>query len=142
MEILKARGSVSVSPSLVCSSVAMENDFVRSCAEYIQEAYRQSDLDNFVGGTVDAYDIFAAGIVIFCLRDKCTEIYQDQRIVNQCTTLLTLLGERFSGLKGFRRTLWDLSNAVVPGNSTHESLIADLPPIIPDGIRALIFSVL
>lgn len=119
----------------------MEKDFIRSCAEYIQEAYRQSDLDNFIGGTVDAYDIFAAGIVILCLRDKCTEIYQDQRIVNQCTTLLTLLGERFFGLKGFRRALWDLSNVVVLGNSTHNSLIADLPPIIPDGIRALISNV-
>jgi hypothetical protein len=120
----------------------MQNDFVRSCAEYIQEAYRQSDLDNFIGGTVDAYDIFAAGIVILCLRDKCTEIYQDQQIFNQCTTLLTLLGERFPGLKGFRRALWNLSNAVVPSNSIRESLIAELPPIIPAGIRALIFTVL
>lgn len=142
VEILKVRGSVTIGPSLVCQSMTMQNDFLTGCVEYIQEAYRQSEVHNFIGGIVDAYDIFTAGIVIICLQEKCPEIDRNQNVVNHCTTLLTLLGERFSGLKGFRRVLWDLSNAVLPGHSTRESFIADLPPIIPDGIRTLILTIL
>lgn len=138
IEILKLKGSVTIEPNLVRSASSIENDFIKACVEYIEEEYQRSDQGEFVGGFVEAYDIFNAGVIIVCLTaGKSSLPLRDANIVNKCTALLTLLGERFSGLRVFRRVLWALSG-LVRGESVNDPIIRELPPVIPDGIRKLI----
>lgn len=138
IEILKVKGSVTIEPNLVRSSSSIENDFIKACMEYIEEEYQRCDRGEFEGGFVEAYDIFNAGVIIICLAaGKQSFPLRDANIVNKCTALLTLLGERFSGLRVFRRVLWALSG-LVRGESVNDPIIRELPPVIPDGIRELI----
>ncbi|OKP14242.1 hypothetical protein PENSUB_5 [Penicillium subrubescens] len=137
IEILKIKGSVTVEPNLVRSASSIENDFIKGCVDYIEEEYQRSDRGE-LGGFVEAYDIFNAGVVIVCLAaGKPSFPLRDANIVNKCTALLTLLGERFSGLRVFRRVLWALSG-LVRGESVNDPIIRELPPVIPGGIRELI----
>lgn len=138
MEILKVKGSVTVEPNLVRSSSSIENDFIKCCMDYIEEEYQRSDRGEFAGSFVDAYDIFSAGVMFVCLAaGKLTSPLRSADIVNKCTSLLTLLGERFSGLRVFRRVLWALSGSVL-GESVNDPINRELPSVIPDGIRELI----
>ncbi|CEO59427.1 hypothetical protein PMG11_04102 [Penicillium brasilianum] len=138
IEILKLKGSITVEPNLVRSASSIEKDFIKACVDYIEEEYQRSDRGEFAGGIVEAYDIFNAGVIIVCLTaGKPLIPLHDTNIVNKCTALLTLLGERFSGLRVFRRVLWALSG-LVRGETVNDPIIRDLPPVIPEGIRELI----
>ncbi|KAJ5127037.1 hypothetical protein N7448_007816 [Penicillium atrosanguineum] len=138
VEILKSNGSTNVAASMIHSFQTIERDIVTTCSDYIEHEYQGSDCGEFTGGFVEAYDIFAAGAVIVCLTGRSTTPFADANIINKCTALLTTVGERFVGLRVFRRVLWDLSDAV-SGNAKSDSIIHELPPMIPDGIRDLIF---
>jgi hypothetical protein len=138
IEILKIKGSITVEPNLVRSASSIEQDFIKACVDYVEEEYQRSDRGEFAGGIVEAYDIFDAGVIIICLTaGKPLIPLCDANIVNKCTALLTLIGERFSGLRVFRRVLWALSG-LVRGETVNDPIIRDLPPVIPDGIRELI----
>ncbi|KAF3393920.1 hypothetical protein F1880_005053, partial [Penicillium rolfsii] len=138
IEILKIKGSVTVETNLVRSVSSIENDFITACVDYIEEEYQRSDRGEFAGGFVEAYDIFNAGVVIICLTAGKPSIpLRDTNTVNKCTALLTLLGERFTGLRVLRRVLWTLSG-LVRGESVNDPIIRELPPVIPNGIRELI----
>ncbi|KAJ5363957.1 uncharacterized protein N7496_009670 [Penicillium cataractarum] len=138
IEILKVKGSVIIEPSLVRSASSIENDFIKACVEYIEEEYQRSERGEFAGSFVDAYDIFNAGVVIVCLAaGKPGVPLRDANVVNKCTALLTILGERFTGLRVLRRVLWSLSGLVL-GESVNDPIIRELPPVIPDGIKDLI----
>ncbi|KAJ5812473.1 hypothetical protein N7474_008774 [Penicillium riverlandense] len=137
VEILKSNGSANVEPSMIHSSQTIERDIVTTCAEYIENEYQRSDCGEFTGGFVDAYDIFAAGVVIVCLAGRSSPTFADASILNKCTALLTTVGERFVGLRVFRRVLWALSDSV-SGNPKFDPIIHELPQMIPDGIRDLI----
>lgn len=135
VEIMKVKGSVIAQPDLLLSSTSIANDFIKSCVDYLEEEYQRSDRGEFVGSFVDAYDIFGAGVIFVCLTAGTPS--QDANVVNKCTALLTLLGEKFPGLRVFRRVLWALS-VLVSGEPAKDPIIRELPPVIPDGIRRLI----
>ncbi|KAJ6120679.1 hypothetical protein N7523_004959 [Penicillium sp. IBT 18751x] len=137
VETLKSNGSANIEASMIHSSQSMERDITTACSEYIEHEYREFDHCDFTGGFVEAYDIFAAGVVILCLTGRSTPQFTDTNIINKCTALLTTVGERFVGLRVFRRVLWAFSDAV-SGQPKSNLIINDLPPIVPDGIRDLI----
>ncbi|KAF7716036.1 Fungal Zn(2)-Cys(6) binuclear cluster domain-containing protein [Penicillium ucsense] len=138
MEILKVKGSITVESNLVRSASGIESDFVRCCLDYVEEEYQRSDRGDFAGGFVDAYDIFSAGVMFVCLTaGKPTLPARGIDMINKCTALLTLLGEKFPGLRVFRRVLWALSGLIL-GQSLSDPIIQELPSVIPDGIRDLI----
>lgn len=141
VEIFKSKGSATINFSMVHSSTSIENTLVKSSVEYIQEEYQRLDRGDFVGGFVDAYDIFAAGVVFICFGSRSSPSSRDNSIVNKCTAILTLLGERFVGLRVFRRVLWALSDAIL-GNPVSDSILWELPPIVPEGIRWIISKVI
>ena len=135
-QMLKANGSATISGSMIRRSFSISNDMIRCYSEYIEEEYRSSDSGDFVGSFVDAYDLFAAGIGIICLQ-RASSISVDMKIINKCTALLTLLGERFPGLRVFRRVLWAFSDVASVGQEL-DPLLENLPEAIPDGIGCLI----
>ncbi|KAJ5204378.1 uncharacterized protein N7498_005257 [Penicillium cinerascens] len=141
IEILKVKGSVNTESNLVRGSGSIENDFIKASVDYVEEEYQRFDRGEFTGSFVDAYDIFGAGVIIVCLSAGKSLPARNANIVSKCTALLTLLGERFSGLRVFRRVLWALSGLVV-GESVNDPIIRELPPVIPDGIRDLISAVI
>ncbi|KGO43656.1 Transcription factor, fungi [Penicillium expansum] len=141
VEVLKTNGSADIEPSMIHSSQNIERDIVTTCSEFIEHAYQSSDRGEFTGSFVEAYDIFAAGVVIVCLNVKSPSSFTDAGVMNKCTALLTTVGERFAGLRVFRRVLWALFNTV-SGNSKSDPIVHELPPIIPDGIRNLIAGIL
>lgn len=139
--ILKSNGSTEVEANMIHSSQTIERDMMTTCSEYIEHEYQESDRGDFTGGFVEAYDIFAASVVIISLTGRYIRPSAVTNIMNKCTALLTTVGEKFVGLKVFRRVLWDLSDAV-SGNPQSASTIHELPSVIPDGIRDLIAEVL
>lgn len=141
VEVLKTNGSADIEPSMIHSSQNIERDIVTTCSEFIEHAYQSSDRGEFTGSFVEAYDIFAAGVVIVCLNVKSPSSFTDAGVMNKCTALLTTVGERFAGLRVFRRVLWALFSTV-SGNSKSDPIVHELPPIIPDGIRNLIAGIL
>ncbi|KAJ5682509.1 hypothetical protein N7462_005674 [Penicillium macrosclerotiorum] len=137
VEIFRSKGSATTEYNLVHSSGAIKNEILKNSTEYIQEEYNRSDRGEFVGGFVDAYDIFAAGVVVICLSGEVSPPSRDNSIINKCTALLTLLGEKFSGLRVFRRVLWALSDYAL-GNPVTDTIIQEIPSIIPNGIKMVI----
>ncbi|KAJ6032043.1 hypothetical protein N7540_002775 [Penicillium herquei] len=136
VEILKSTGSTHIEPSMIHDSQAITKDIITACSEYIEDEYRSSERGEFSGGFVEGYDIFTAGVII-CLAGGSPNSFADLGIQNKCTALLTAVGERFVGLRVFRRVLWALSDAV-SGNPKIDSIIHEIPPMIPDGIKGLI----
>ncbi|GAT24747.1 D-3-phosphoglycerate dehydrogenase [Aspergillus luchuensis] len=67
----------------------------------------------FKGSFVDAFDIFSAGVVLICLgkMSPASDVPNAAIVLNKCTSLLTLLGERFSALKALCRVLWCLQES-------------------------------
>lgn len=137
IEILKSVGSTNIESNMIHSPQTVKNDIMATCSEYIQHEYEGSDNGEFLGGFVEAYDIFAAGVVIVCLAGKGSQTFSEMGTINKCTALLTTVGERFDGLKVLRRVLWAFSDAV-SGNPKPDRIIHELPPIIPSGIQGLI----
>ncbi|KAJ5614020.1 hypothetical protein N7528_007674 [Penicillium herquei] len=136
VEILKSIGSTHIEQSMIHDSQAITKDIITTCLEYIEDEYRSSECGEFRGGFVEAYDIFTAGVIL-CLTGESPNLFADLGTQNKCTALLTAVGERFVGLRVFRRVLWALSDAV-SGNPKIDPIIREIPAIIPDGIRDLI----
>ncbi|KAJ5948069.1 hypothetical protein N7466_001084 [Penicillium verhagenii] len=67
VEILKWNGSSRIQPSTIHNVQSLELDIVATCSEYIEYEYQRSDRGDFTGGSVEAYDIFAAGAIIICV---------------------------------------------------------------------------
>lgn len=137
VEILKSIGSTYIEPNMIHSSQNTARDIVTMCSNYLEHAYQWSDSGEFVGGFVEAYDIFAAGVIVLCLNKRLKSGFADGSVINKCTALLTTVGERFAGLKIFRRVLWALSGAVSDSPKS-DSIIHELPGVIPSGIRDII----
>ncbi|KAJ5280934.1 hypothetical protein N7478_006306 [Penicillium angulare] len=137
IEILKGTGSIKFESNMIHIPQTVERDIMLTCSEYIKQEYESSDNGEFTGGFVEGYDIFAAGVVIICLSGKLGPTFAGVSTINKCTSLLTTIGERFAGLKVFRRVLWALSDAV-SSNPNPDQIIHELPPMIPDNIQELI----
>ncbi|KAJ5114917.1 hypothetical protein NUU61_000676 [Penicillium alfredii] len=137
VEILKSVDSANFESNMINKPQTIERDIVTTCSEYIEHEYQRFDCGEFTGGFVEAYDIFAAAVVILCLARRSNPSFADMDTINKCTALLTMVGERFVGLRVFRRVVWALSDAV-SGNPKSDPIIHELPPMIPDGIRDFI----
>ncbi|PWY71423.1 hypothetical protein BO83DRAFT_399663 [Aspergillus eucalypticola CBS 122712] len=91
----------------------IRQDIINTCSEYISNEYLAVENDCFTGSFVDAFDIFSAGVVLICLgrMSPSSDVPNAASVLNKCTSLLTLLGERFSALKALCRVLWCLQES-------------------------------
>lgn len=90
----------------------IERDVRSSCEQMIEQMYRSLDHASSVTAFTDGYDIFAAGVAIICIGSLSPSAHTltDAGVVNKCVAILTALGERFSGVKTFRRVLLAVSD--------------------------------
>lgn len=138
-EILKSKGSAVIEDCMISSSHSIEVDFIQNFLAYIEDEFQRSEHGERSGTFVDAYDIFAAGVVLICLTGKTSLSHFVSDIANKCTVTLTLLVERFPALRVFRRVLWALSSITLE-SPTHDQILHELPDVIPEGIQKLITS--
>ncbi|EHA25881.1 hypothetical protein ASPNIDRAFT_128882 [Aspergillus niger ATCC 1015] len=91
----------------------IRQDVINTCNDYINTEYLAVEDDCFTGSFVDAFDIFSVGVVLICLGRTAlpSEMSNATSVLNECTALLTLLGERFPALKAFCRVLWCLQES-------------------------------
>lgn len=91
----------------------IRQDVINTCNDYINTEYLAVEDDCFTGSFVDAFDIFSVGVVLICLgrTELPSEMSNATSVLNKCTALLTLLGERFPALKAFCRVLWCLQES-------------------------------
>ncbi|OJZ81553.1 hypothetical protein ASPFODRAFT_64967 [Aspergillus luchuensis CBS 106.47] len=91
----------------------IRQDIINTCSEYISNEYLAVEDGCFKGSFVDAFDIFSAGMVLICLgkMSPASDVPNAAIVLNKCTSLLTLLGERFSALKALCRVLWCLQES-------------------------------
>lgn len=99
--------------NVIGTTQAIEQDLVNSSSQYIASEYQCSDQGAFSGTFIDALDIFAAGVVVICVGRPSSLLAPpaEMNIISQCTTLLTILGEKFAPLKALHRVLWDLQRS-------------------------------
>lgn len=100
------------------------DDTVNCCQEFIDAVWDQSEHGFFVGSFVDAYDIFAVGVVFICFSSGAT--YQPEQtrrelseMINKVSALLTVIAERFPALKVFRKLIWALSSQASESRQSH-----------------------
>ncbi|KAL4864292.1 hypothetical protein BDV12DRAFT_189027 [Aspergillus spectabilis] len=93
-------------------TLEIEHDVRTSCEQIIDQLYSALDQPSSLNAFVDGYDIFAAGMAIVCSSNLSTSdrIQTDANIINKCIALLTALGERFSGVRVFRKVLLAVSD--------------------------------
>ncbi|KAL4812525.1 hypothetical protein BDW67DRAFT_193607 [Aspergillus spinulosporus] len=89
------------------SSLEIERDVRSSCEEMIDRMYRSLDHSPAGFAFTDGYDVFAAGVAILCTGDVtlAQNLAPDPAGISKCVALLTVVGERFAGVKVFRRVL-------------------------------------
>ncbi|KAI2886385.1 transcriptional regulator family: Fungal Specific TF [Aspergillus niger] len=111
----------------------IRQDVINTCNDYINTEYLAVEDDCFTGSFVDAFDIFSVGVVLICLRRTAlpSEMSNATSVLNECTALLTLLGERFPALKAFCRVLWCLQESA-------DMIIDELPEIVPHALQVMI----
>ncbi|RDW58919.1 uncharacterized protein DSM5745_11125 [Aspergillus mulundensis] len=99
----------------------IEQDIRGSCERMIEQMYRSLDRPPSVVAFTDGYDIFAAGVAIICMNSPTNteHVLVDATVVNKCVAVLTALGERFPGIKVFRRVLLAVSD-VGSGRQTED----------------------
>ena len=136
-QILKSKGSTLIGQSMIVSPRTIESDFIRNCQEYIEDEYQRSEHGELMGTFVDAYDIFAVGVVAICLTRTTSCSISVPDLVHKCTITLSILVERFPALRVFRRVLWALSSAALQ-NGAHDQILYEMPEVIPEGIQKLI----
>lgn len=90
----------------------IEHDVRSSCEQMIEHMYRSLDHASSITAFTDGYDVFAAGVAIICIGSLSPSAHTltDAGVVNKCVAILTALGERFSGVKVFRRVLLAVSD--------------------------------
>ncbi|KAL4738806.1 hypothetical protein BDV11DRAFT_215688 [Aspergillus similis] len=113
-----SRSQVSESPFL-----GIEHDVRSSCEEMIDHMYRSLDHTPSGFAFTDGYDVFAAGVAILCTGDLALiqNLIPDTAGISKCVALLTAVGERFAGVKVFRRVLLALSDLRM-GRHTEEEM--------------------
>ncbi|KAI3012618.1 transcriptional regulator family: Fungal Specific TF [Aspergillus niger] len=111
----------------------IRQDVINTCNDYINTEYLAVEDDCFTGSFVDAFDIFSVGVVLICLgrTELPSEMSNATSVLNKCTALLTLLGERFPALKAFCRVLWCLQESA-------DMIIDELPEIVPHALQVMI----
>ncbi|KAL4951874.1 hypothetical protein BDW69DRAFT_196136 [Aspergillus filifer] len=132
---LSCRAMVQVLP--MCVGVNYDNPFAKSqgmevekcirdvCEEMIDRMYRDLDQPSSLISFTDGYDIFAAGVAMLSTSNMPIN---EATVVNKCIALLTSLGERFSGIKVFRRVLLAMSDMGIRKGSEHTPTPATLAP--------------
>ncbi|PYH29337.1 Zn(II)2Cys6 transcription factor [Aspergillus neoniger CBS 115656] len=112
----------------------IRQDIINTCSEYISNEYLAVEDDCFTGSFVDTFDIFSAGVVLTFLgrMSPSSDVPNAASVLNKCTSLLTLLGERFSALKALCRLLWCLQE------SADMAQVIELPEIVPHALRVMI----
>ncbi|KAL4876985.1 hypothetical protein BJY04DRAFT_231142 [Aspergillus karnatakaensis] len=106
---ITARYSYPVSDSTI---LEISQDVRSSCEGMIDQMYRGLDRPSSLASFIDGYDIFAAGVAIIYGSALSTtdRMLADANTINKCTALLTALGERFSGVRVFRKVLLAISD--------------------------------
>lgn len=107
----------------------IEHDVRSSCEQMIEHMYRSLDHASSITAFTDGYDIFAAGVAIICIGSLSPSAHTltDAGIVNKCVAILTALGERFSGVKVFRRVLLAVSDTALGKSDDISVCIPSLP---------------
>lgn len=106
---------------------SIESNIVQSCIRFINQLHDRFDHVHFAGSFLESYDIFSAGVTIICLAFSSEvhleiSLVQTTKIVSKCSTLLTVIGERFPALKVLRRILWALSSRAMDGSSASDAV--------------------
>lgn len=106
---------------------SIESNIVQSCIRFINQLHDRFDHAHFAGSFLQSYDIFSAGVTIICLVFSSKVhleniLVQTTKIVSKCSTLLTVIGERFPALKVLRRILWALSSRAMDGSSASDAV--------------------
>ncbi|KAL4963424.1 MFS transporter/fungal specific transcription factor domain-containing protein [Aspergillus stella-maris] len=119
----------------MCVGASYDNPFAKSqgmeveqgirdvCEQMIDRMYRDLDQPSSLISFTDGYDIFGAGVAILCTSSMPIN---EATVVNKCIALLTSLGERFSGIKVFRRMLLAMSDVGMGKGSEHTPTPATL----------------
>ncbi|KAL5344042.1 hypothetical protein BJX70DRAFT_405219 [Aspergillus crustosus] len=122
LERLSCRALIQIIPMQVAASytqsipdshtIEIEHDIRTSCERMIDQMYRALDEPSSLTSFIAGYDIFAAGVAIICSSNLSTSdrIMTDANVVSKCIALLTALGERFSGVRVFRKVLLAVSD--------------------------------
>jgi len=108
--ILSGYGSQDHSQSVLGSGRTIIKEVIASCVLYITQTCELSDSGNCAWSFVHAYDIFSAGVVLVGSwlnpRDDISHsIGELSKFVSKCTSLLTVISQRFSSLRQLRRVL-------------------------------------
>lgn len=119
------------------SQSSIQAKTISSCEHLIDRIYEKSEHGTFVGSFLDAYDIFSAGVALLCIalgQDQSMKqaLVQVTKVVNKCSTLLTMIGERFSAVKTFREVLWALSNKALGSELLSSVSLRVRPPLPQD----------
>ncbi|KAL4798508.1 hypothetical protein BDV19DRAFT_377035 [Aspergillus venezuelensis] len=135
---LSCRAMVQILP--LCVGANYDNPFAKSqgieieqcirevCEQMIDRMYRDLDQPSSLISFTDGYDVFAAGVAMLCSSNMPIN---EATVVNKCIALLTSLGQRFSGIKVFRRVLLAMSDMGIGKGSEHTVLA---PFIMAPGI--------
>lgn len=107
----------------------IEHDVRSSCEQMIEHMYHNIDHAPSVTAYTDGYDVFAAGVAILCIGSLSSSAHTltDVGVVNKCVAILTALGERFSGVKIFRRVLLAVSDMALGRRS--DDISVRIPPL-------------
>ncbi|KAL4747772.1 hypothetical protein BDW72DRAFT_209392 [Aspergillus terricola var. indicus] len=110
----------------------IEHDVRSSCEEMIDRMYRSLDHARAGFAFTDGYDVFSAGVAILCTEDLALiqNLVPDPTGISKCVALLTAVGERFAGVKVFRRVLLAISDLRM-GRHTEEELRCHRPKMAP-----------
>lgn len=148
----------------------IERDAMESCKFFIDKLYERSHKELYSGSFVDAYDIIAACLTFVRLayhppsdeHENASSLVDAVEILQKCSTLITIIGERFSALRPVHRVLLAICSRLMTGSfrhvstSTSASVITarsdtyppnngrdmnrqlDLPPAIPAKLQQLL----
>lgn len=111
------------------SFLEIEHDVRSSCEQMIDRMYRSLDHAPAGFAFTDGYGVFAAGVAILCTADLALiqNLAPDPTGISKCVALLTALGERFEGVKVFRRVLLAASELRMGRQTEEEMRVSEQP---------------
>ena len=107
---------------LTSSRREIEMDTIESCKAFIDRCYDRFNNDCHSGSFIEACDILAAGISFVCLthrygRESNNGLADVVEVIQKCSTLVTMIGERFVALKSFQQVLLGISSRLMTRSS-------------------------
>ena len=98
------------------------------CINLVRQMTDKIEAGDYCASSLDAYDVFAAALSYLCLTlrreqtQRARPLAQSTEMVRKSTTVLTLVGEKFSGFKKVIAVLWALLDHVIQVKTSPESV--------------------